>query len=59
MNSNIVFARTEDILDLDCNQLFKQICGTDGRGGGKANFILGVVKNERLQGIINEIAYQL
>ncbi|HYZ50190.1 MAG TPA: hypothetical protein VE593_04825 [Nitrososphaeraceae archaeon] len=59
MNSNIVFARTEDKLDLDCNQLFKQICGTDGRGGGKANFILGVVKNERLQGIINEIAYQL
>jgi alanyl-tRNA synthetase len=59
VNSNIVFARTEDILDLDCNQLFKQICGTDGRGGGKANFILGVVKNERLQGIINEIAYQL
>ena len=59
MNSNIVFARTEDILDLDCNQLFKQICGTDGRGGGKANFILGAVKNERLPGIINEIANQL
>lgn len=59
MNSNIIFARTEDISDLDCNQLFKQICGSDGRGGGKANFILGVVKNERLQGIINEIAYQL
>ncbi len=56
MNSNIVFARTEEMLDLDCNQLFKQICGTDGQGGGKANFILGVVKNERLQGIINEIA---
>jgi alanyl-tRNA synthetase len=59
MNSNIVFARTEEMLDLDCNQLFKQICGTDGQGGGKANFILGVVKNERLQGIINEIANQL
>ena len=56
MNSNIVFARTEEMLDLDCNQLFKQICGTNGQGGGKANFILGVVKNERLQGIINEIA---
>jgi len=56
MNSNIVFARTEEMLDLDCNQLFKQICGTDGQGGGKANFVLGVVKNERLQGIINEIA---
>jgi alanyl-tRNA synthetase len=59
MNSNIVFARTEEMLDLDCDQLFKQICGTDGRGGGKANFILGVVKNERLLGIINEIANQL
>jgi alanyl-tRNA synthetase len=59
MNSNIVFARTEEMLDLDCNQLFKQICGADGRGGGKANFILGVVKNERLLGIINEIANQL
>ena len=56
MNSNIVFARTEEMLDLDCDQLFKQICGTDGRGGGKANFILGVVKNERLQVIINKIA---
>jgi alanyl-tRNA synthetase len=59
MNSNIVFARTEEMLDLDCDQLFKQICGTDGRGGGKANFILGAVKNERLPGIINEIANQL
>ena len=59
MNSNIVFARTEEILDLDCNQLFKQICGIDGQGGGKANFILGVVKNERLQEIINKIANQL
>ena len=59
MNSNIVFARTEEMLDLDCNQLFKQICGIDGQGGGKANFILGVVKNERLQEIINKIANQL
>jgi len=59
MNSNIVFARTEEMLDLDCDQLFKQICGTDGRGGGKASFILGVAKNERLLGIINEIANQL
>ena len=59
INSNIVFARTEDILNLDCNQLFKRICGTDGRGGGKANFTLGVVKNERLSWIVNEIANQL
>jgi alanyl-tRNA synthetase len=59
MNSNIVFARTEEMLDLDCDQLFKQICGTDGRGGGNASFVLGVAKNERLLGIINEIANQL
>jgi alanyl-tRNA synthetase len=59
MNSNIVFARTEEMLDLDCDQLFKQICGTDGRGGGKANFILGVTKNERLPGMIKEIANQI
>lgn len=59
INSNIVFARTEEMLNLDCNQLFKRICGSDGRGGGKANFMLGVVKNERLPWMINEIANQL
>jgi alanyl-tRNA synthetase len=59
INSNVVFARTEEMLNLDCNQLFRRICGTDGRGGGKANFMLGVVKNERLPWIINEIANQL
>jgi alanyl-tRNA synthetase len=59
INSNIVFARTEEMLNIDCNQLFKQICSTDGRGGGKANFILGVVKNERLPRIIDEITYEI
>jgi alanyl-tRNA synthetase len=59
INSNIVFARTKDMLNVDCNQLFKQICGSDGRGGGKANFVLGMVKNERLSRIIDEIMYEL
>jgi alanyl-tRNA synthetase len=59
INSNIVFARTKDMLSVDCNQLFKQICGSDGRGGGKADFVLGMVKNERLSRIIDEIMYEL
>src|SRR5919197_5056916 len=58
-NSNIVFARSEDMPNVDCNQTFKQICGTYGQGGGRANFMLGVVKNERLSSIISEIMYEL
>jgi alanyl-tRNA synthetase len=59
INYNIVFARTEEMLNIDCSKLFKQISGTDGQGGGKANFIIGVAKNERLSRLIDEIMHEL
>jgi alanyl-tRNA synthetase len=45
-NASIVFARSEKLTEIDCNKLFKEAAGADGRGGGKLHFVTGVVKKE-------------
>jgi alanyl-tRNA synthetase len=50
-----VFARNET-MDLDCNKVFREIAGADGRGGGKPHFVTGVVKKEKAQEIVGKIA---
>lgn len=51
----LVFARSEAV-DLDCNRLFREIAGADGRGGGKPHFVTGVVKKEKAAEIVGRIA---
>jgi alanyl-tRNA synthetase len=50
-----VFARSE-AMDLDCNKVFREIAGADGRGGGKPHFVTGVIKKERAAEIVSMIA---
>lgn len=50
-----IFARNEAI-NVDCNKVFREIAGADGRGGGKPHFVTGVVKNEKVQEIVDKIA---
>jgi hypothetical protein len=42
-------------MDIDCNKLFKEIAGKDGRGGGKPHFITGVINKERITDFVNRI----
>ena len=53
-----IFARNET-MGLDCNKIFREIAGADGRGGGKPHFVTGVVRKERAQQIIDAIAESL
>jgi alanyl-tRNA synthetase len=53
--ASIVFARNEKMQDIDCNKLFKQHAGADGRGGGKPHFVTGIVKKTAINGVMNDI----
>jgi alanyl-tRNA synthetase len=57
--ARIVFAKSEMIGDIDCNALFKRIVGQDGRGGGKPNFVTGVVRTEALHRVMEEISNEI
>lgn len=54
-NTFFVFARSGNV-DMDCNKVFRDIAGPDGRGGGKPHFVTGVVSKEKAAGITDEIA---
>lgn len=59
-HAKIVFARNEnDMQDLDCNKLFKQFVGTDGRGGGRPHFVTGIVRKEAVVRVMDAIANQV
>lgn len=57
--ASIVFARNEKIEDIDCNKLFKQFAGADGRGGGKPHFVTGIVKKEAINRVLDGIAGEI
>jgi alanyl-tRNA synthetase len=54
--ASIVFARNEKMQGVDCNKLFRQAAGADGRGGGRPHFVTGVVKKEAIARIMDEMA---
>jgi alanyl-tRNA synthetase len=56
--ANIVFARNEK-MEIDCNMIFKQIAGPDGRGGGKPHFVTGVVKKQVVGDVLDRIAGEI
>lgn len=55
-NASIVFARSEKLTEIDCNKLFKEAAGADGRGGGKLHFVTGVVKKEAAGRVVDIIS---
>ena len=50
-----ILARHE-AMDIDCNKVFREVAGAEGRGGGKPHFVTGVVKKEKAQQIADRIA---
>jgi alanyl-tRNA synthetase len=55
-NAGIVFARNEKMEGVDCNKIFRQVVGADGRGGGRPHFVTGVVKKEAVARVMEGIA---
>ena len=53
--ASIVFACNEK-MEIDCNRLFKQFAGPDGRGGGKPHFVTGIVKKQAAGDVLDGIA---
>lgn len=65
LNSNldsmayVVFARSESLYKIDCNRMFKEITSKWGRGGGKSNFVTGIIRKENVEEFIATIVGDL
>jgi alanyl-tRNA synthetase len=58
--ANIVFATNELSLgSIDCNKLFREILGKDGRGGGNAHFVTGIVDKSKVTNFLNKIVEEV
>lgn len=57
--ANIVLARNEELRNVDCDKLFKQVSGADGQGGGKPHFVIGMIKKNKVHDIMNEIIQEI
>ncbi|HET7149403.1 MAG TPA: hypothetical protein VFI73_13010 [Candidatus Nitrosopolaris sp.] len=53
--ANVVFARSESLFNIDCNRMFREIASEYGKGGGKSNFVTGVIRRENVGEFINTI----
>ncbi len=57
--ASIVFARNENMQHIDCNRIFKQFAGADGRGGGRPHFVTGVVAKGAITRVMDAIANEV
>jgi alanyl-tRNA synthetase len=53
--ANVVFARSDSLFNIDCNRIFKEIASEYGSGGGKSNFVTGVIRKENVGDFINTV----
>jgi alanyl-tRNA synthetase len=53
--ANVVFARSESLFNIDCNRMFKELASECGSGGGKSNFVTGVIRKENVVDFISTI----
>ncbi len=57
--ANVVFARSESLFNIDCNRMFKEIASKWGRGGGKSNFVSGIIRRENVEEFISIIVREI
>jgi alanyl-tRNA synthetase len=57
--ANVVFARNESLFEIDCDRMFKEITSKWGKGGGKSNFVTGVIRKEKVDEFIATIVENL
>src|SRR5215831_2758110 len=54
--ANVVFARNELLINIDCTRIFKEIASEWGKGGGNSNFVTGVIRRDNVEKFIDTIA---
>lgn len=54
--ANLVFARSESLSHIDCNKIFNEAIGTDGRGGGTSHYATGVVSGEAVKKVLQRLS---
>ena len=57
--ANVVLTRSESLYDIDCNRIFKEIASEWGRGGGKSNFVTGVIRRENVGEFIDTVVRKI
>lgn len=57
--ANVVFARSESLSSIDCDKIFTETVSEWGKGGGKCDFVTGVVKRENVRELISTIVRKL
>jgi alanyl-tRNA synthetase len=53
--ANLVLARSKSLKNIDCNKLFREISSECAKGGGKPEFVNGVIKREYMCQFVNAI----
>jgi hypothetical protein len=49
----------QSLFKVDCNRMFKEITSKWGKGGGKSNFVTGVIRKEKVDEFITTIVRNL
>jgi alanyl-tRNA synthetase len=57
--AKIVFARNEKMEGIDLNKMFKQFADIDDRGGGKPQFVTGIIKKQAVSRVLDNIAREI
>jgi alanyl-tRNA synthetase len=57
--ANVIFARSESLSSIDCDRIFTETVSEWGKGGGKCDFVTGVIKREKVREFISTIVSKL
>jgi alanyl-tRNA synthetase len=58
-NASVVFARSPLLGQIDCNKLFRQLSSLGAKGGGKPEFAVGVVGNDKKHQLMNYLTTEV
>ena len=53
--ANVVLARSESLSNIDCSKIFSDVSSGWGKGGGKSQFVTGVIKKEYMDQFVNSV----
>jgi alanyl-tRNA synthetase len=58
-NASVVFARSPLLSQIDCNKLFRELSSLGAKGGGKPDFAVGVVCNDKKHKLMNYLTAEI
>ncbi len=57
--ANVVLARSESLNAIDCKKIFSEVSSEGGKGGGKPEFVTGVVKRESMDEFVDGVVRKI